>query len=532
FAWVVSARALRPVSELMEGADRVANGDLNHEVPVRSTDEVGRLAHSFNDMAGQLHQSFDKLEVQNQELKRLDKLKDEFLANTSHELRTPLNGIIGLAESIIDGATGPLNSETEKNLSMVVSSGKRLESLVNDILDFSKLKNQAIELQRKPIDVYTMSELALTLSKALVGNKDLLLVNRVTPDAPLVLADENRIQQILLNLVGNAIKFTDAGEVSISASDEGDYLSVSISDTGIGIPEGQTERIFESFLQADGATAREYGGTGLGLTVTRQLVELHGGSIGVTSEEGLGSCFTFTLPVADPELRLEVGRQVSTIRIQPETLNTAPESPVKSDELFMSKTTGADGKQHRVMIVDDEPVNLQVLANHLSLQNYSITHAQSGQEALDLLDREARFDVVLLDVMMPRMSGYEVCQKIRETYSPHELPVLMLTAKNQVPDLLNGFDAGANDYIAKPFSKEELLARLSTHIQLTKTTQSFGRFVPLEYLNYLDKDSIIDVDLGDHISKEMTVMFSDLRGFTAISEQMTQMLTQSQFTLE
>lgn len=520
FAWVVSARALRPVSELMEGADRVANGDLNHEVPVRSTDEVGRLAHSFNDMAGQLHQSFDKLEVQNQELKRLDKLKDEFLANTSHELRTPLNGIIGLAESIIDGATGPLNSETEKNLSMVVSSGKRLESLVNDILDFSKLKNQAIELQRKPIDVYTMSELALTLSKALVGNKDLLLVNRVTPDAPLVLADENRIQQILLNLVGNAIKFTDAGEVSISASDEGDYLSVSISDTGIGIPEGQTERIFESFLQADGATAREYGGTGLGLTVTRQLVELHGGSIGVTSEEGSGSCFTFTLPVADPELRLEVGRQVSTIRIQPETLNTAPESPVKSDQLFISKTS-ADGKQHRVMIVDDEPVNLQVLANHLSLQNYSITHAQSGQEALDLLDREARFDVVLLDVMMPRMSGYEVCQKIRETYSPHELPVLMLTAKNQVPDLLNGFDAGANDYIAKPFSKEELLARLSTHIQLTKTTQSFGRFVPLEYLNYLDKDSIIDVDLGDHISKEMTVMFSDLRGFTAISEQMT-----------
>ena len=196
-------------------------------------------------MAGQLRESFDTLETQNEELQRLDKLKDEFLANTSHELRTPLNGIIGLAESINDGATGPLREATRKNLSLIVASGKRLASLVNDILDFSKLKNQAFELQKKPLEIHALSEVVITLSQSLVGNKPLQLINQTAPDLPLVQADENRVQQILLNLVGNAIKFTDSGEVSVSARPEGHSLAITISDTGIGIPADKTERIFD-----------------------------------------------------------------------------------------------------------------------------------------------------------------------------------------------------------------------------------------------------------------------------------------------
>jgi len=171
--------------------------------------------------------------------------------------------------------------------------------------------------------------------------------------------------------------------------------------------------------------------------------------------------------------------------------------------------------------VDDELINLQVLTNHLILANYHVTQAMNGMEAIELLEKGERFDVIVLDIMMPKMSGYEVSEKIRQMYPPHELPVLMLTAKNQVDDLVHGFNAGANDYLTKPFSKDELLTRIRNHLELTKTTQSFGRFVPLEYLEFLRKESIIDVKLGDHVAKEMAVMFSDIRSFTTISENMT-----------
>ena len=523
FGLLAATYTLRPVRDLMQGAASVAQGDLKQKVPVRSKDEVGVLAQTFNDMAEQLQQSFDKLEAQNKDLQRLDKLKDEFLANTSHELRTPLNGIIGLAESIRDGATGPLQPATEKNLSMIVSSGKRLASLVNDILDFSKLKNQAFELQTKPLDVHALSEVVVTLSQSLLGNKPLTLSNRVPPDVPLVQADENRIQQILLNLVGNAIKFTDTGEVCVSAELRGDSLAITVSDTGIGIPAGKTTLIFESFQQADGTVSRQYGGTGLGLAVSKQLVELHGGLIEVSSVEHEGSQFTFTLPLADPSVITVPDHPVARPRMSTSLAEQSVELPVNlgtgSGAVDTVKTRTAE--QHSILIVDDEPINLQVLANHLSAQDYNITQAQSGSEALELIDKDICFDLVLLDVMMPRMSGYEVCRKLRERFPPHELPVIMLTAKDQVSDLVAGFDSGANDYLTKPFSKEELLTRLSNHLQLTKTTKSFGRFVPLEYLKFLERDSIVDVHLGDYISKEMTVMFSDLRSFTTISESMT-----------
>ncbi len=529
FTWLMSAYVLRPVRDLMEGAVRVAGGNLMQRVPVRSKDEVGVLAQTFNNMAGQLQESFDTLEAQNEELQRLDKLKDEFLANTSHELRTPLNGIIGLAESIIDGATGPLQDATRKNLSLIVSSGKRLASLINDILDFSKLKNQAFELQKTPLDVHALSEVVITLSGSLVGSKPLQLINRTEPDLPLVEADENRVQQILLNLVGNAIKFTDSGEVSVSARPEGDSLAITISDTGIGIRADKIEHIFESFQQADGTVARQYGGTGLGLAVSKQLIELHGGRIEVESDEGVGSRFTFTLPLAEADASVHVDRPVARPRTHPSpsTGSTNPlvlDAPsaisVDASELIVSDA-GVGAGNHSLLIVDDEPINLQVLANHLSVQNYTVTQAQSGFEALELIEQGKRFDLIMLDVMMPRLSGYEVCRKLRERYPPHELPILMLTAKNQVSDLVTGFDAGANDYLTKPFSKDELLTRIRNHLHLSKTTQSFGRFVPLEYLNFLDRESIVDVQLGDHISKEMTVMFSDLRDFTAISESMS-----------
>ncbi|HEY9837333.1 MAG TPA: CHASE2 domain-containing protein, partial [Vampirovibrionales bacterium] len=428
------------------------------------------------------------LEEKNQELKRLDGLKDEFLANTSHELRTPLNGIIGIADSLIDGVTGPLSEQTIFNLETITSSGRRLSHLVNDILDFSQLKHKNIELQLKPLDLRAIAQVVLNLSKPLIGDKTLELINAIPPDFSGVNADENRVQQILHNLVGNGIKFTESGFVEVSAKIVQDFVAITVTDTGIGIPPDKISRIFESFEQADGSTAREYGGTGLGLAIAKQLIELHQGTIEVESEVSKGSRFTFTLPRTTAPAKPPV--------VHPETLIRTPthasqlqsaNPPILATEIHI-----AEGAEFKILIVDDEPINLQVLANTLSLQNYAITRAANGPKALEIIENGFKPDLILLDVMMPRMTGYEVCEKIRQQFPAIDLPIVMLTAKNQVSDLVEGFNAGANDYLMKPFNKNELLTRIKTHIRLAKINAAYGRFVPHDFLEFLGQESIVD----------------------------------------
>jgi two-component system sensor histidine kinase ChiS len=416
-----------------------------------------------------LREREEALEQANNNLQRLDQLKDEFLANTSHELRTPLNGIIGIAESLIDGATGELSQQTNFNLTMIVSSGRRLSSLVNDLLDFSKLRHQNLDLQLKAVDLHAITDLVITLSQPLVGKKNLQLINSVSADLPLVQADENRLQQILHNLVGNAIKFTPAGQVEVLAEavdleGEQKFLKVIVSDTGIGISEDKFERIFESFEQAEGTTSREYGGTGLGLAITKQLVELHGGRISVSSRVHEGSIFSFTLPISTG-IKSEIISKPS-MRLEPENKVNQPLKP----EIELTKSINIDNKNSNisVLIVDDEPINLQVLVNILSLHHYAITQASHGEEALALIQAGYKPDIILLDVMMPKMTGYQVTQKIRERFPTTEVPIILLTAKTQVEDIVIGLNVGANDYLTKPFSKDELLARIANQINMCR----------------------------------------------------------------
>jgi|GEM_PF-309816 len=519
------ANLFKPLDALVGGVTEVNAGNLDIAVPVQFNDEIGFLTNSFNGMVASV--------------KKADQLKDEFLANTSHELRTPLNGIIGLAESMVDGAVGPLSKEQSFNLEMIVYSGRRLTNLVNDILDFSRLQHQDLELQCKPIDLRALTDIVLTLSQPLLGPKKLQLVNDIPSDLPLANADEDRLQQIMHNLVGNAIKFTEAGEVRVSAKvvqgskgargqgsremeDQGNgpqsppsannqsLITITVSDTGIGIPADKFADIFASFQQVNASITREYGGTGLGLSVTKQLVDLHGGAIWVESTLGEGSHFHFTLPVSTESVEHPATISQTVARVRNDagvTLTTA-------------SSTETNGKRHTILVVDDEPINIQVLTNYLTPNNFTVTRAFDGYEALTALERKSP-DVVLLDIMMPRMSGYEVCQKIRQHHPPHELPIIMLTAKNQVADLVGGFQAGANDYLTKPFAKDELLSRVNTHLRLAKTNLAYGRFVPREFLYFLEKEDIIDLNLGDQVQHEMTILFSDVRSFTSLSEGMT-----------
>lgn len=373
-----------------------------------------------------------ELQEKNIALSRLDTLKDEFIANTSHELCTPLSGIIGIAESMLAGATGSLPPQATRNLEMLAASGKRLNGLVDNILDFSRLKNRDLILKLKPVDLMGLTEIVLKLLAPLVDPKGLTLVNSIPDNCPPVLADENRLQQILYNLLGNGIKFTESGSVTVSATAKDGHIRVDIIDTGIGIPKDKQDEIFLYFEQVNSSTSREYEGTGLGLPITKQLVELHNGNIGIDSQIEKGTTIWFTLPLADRDaepLSSEFENSQHTTQYLP-----LPAIVSYPDEIDVP--TPPDRTQEKILVVDDEPVNLQVAVNHLTQAGFNVHTAEGGAEALNIINSENKPDLVLLDIMMPHMNGYEVCQTLRDKHGLSDLPVVMLTAKNRLLDLV------------------------------------------------------------------------------------------------
>ena len=425
------------------------------------------LAREQREQLAREQQKLDHERRTNRRLRDLDQLKDDFLANTSHELRTPLFGIAGLAEALMSREKS-LPEASQQDLSLIISSCRRLTTLVNDVLDFSKLRRHELAVETQEVDLCSVADVVLTLSSPLVGPKDLRLVNKVPRDLPCLRADEARLQQILHNLVGNAVEFTDSGSVELGAEAVADHVVVSVRDTGPGIPVDDQERIFRSFEQGAVPVRREHGGTGLGLSVSRQLVELQGGRLWLESEVGEGSTFRFSLPIwrpvdGDGEER---GAAASRPVVEP------PEPEVGSEPA----ETHTEPVRLRILIVDDEPVNLRVLTSYLADSPYEVAVAASGPEALELLG-ETPVDLVLLDIMMPKMSGFEVCRQIRRRWSLEELPVLFLTAKAQVADRVAGFAEGANDYLIKPVERSELLARIGKEEELLRQHRGVAREV-------------------------------------------------------
>ncbi|MDQ0195679.1 ATP-binding protein [Paenibacillus wynnii] len=417
----------------------------------------------------------NKLKKQNEMLLQMNKMKDEFLARTSHELRTPLNGMVGISESLMDGVCGPVNKEISNNLAWIILSGKRLTKMVNDILDFTKLRYNEVLLQFKPVRMKDEIDLVISICKSLVGTKSLVFINEASSNLPLVKADDNRVQQILYNLIGNAIKFTESGCIQVNTRINGDWMEISVSDTGIGIQQDKWEVIFDPFQQEDESISYQFGGTGLGLSISKQLIELHGGSIGLTSKVGVGSIFTFTLPVYinDESVDEETQSEDAASTFVPLFKESIPYHSNQLEPYITtapSHSTPEDNEIEKdlyILVVDDEMVNIQVLFNYLSFENYTVMHACSGMEALEILERGLEPDLILLDVMMPNMSGFQVIKEIRKTYAIHELPIILLTARDMEQDLVAGFNLGANDYLIKPFSKNELLSRIKMHIKLT-----------------------------------------------------------------
>lgn len=414
---------------------------------------------------------FEKQKVAH--LRAIDKLKDEFLANTSHELRTPLNGIIGLTESLIDDPSAEMSEKVRNYLKMIAGSGRRLSNLINDILDFSKIKNQGMELRLAPTNFANVCDAVCIMSQALADKKSIRLINDLPDDMPPVLADEDRLQQILYNLIGNAIKFTFTGHVKVFAKWDDELVTVFVEDTGIGIPESDLGSIFESFTQARGDAAREFEGTGLGLAVAKNLIELHGGSISVISELNRGSTFRFTLKISDQPVAHRQREADSAVR-----LNAVVDVYGDSEsEVVVTESPNVDSCKFHILVVDDDPINRQVLIGQLSLHDYQISEASNGQEAVEKIKSDGTVDLVLLDVMMPRMTGYEAAMQIRAIKPVHELPIIFITAKHLASDLVAGFVAGGNDFLIKPVSKNELLSRTKTHLLLMDVTRNLENLV-------------------------------------------------------
>jgi two-component system sensor histidine kinase ChiS len=413
--------------------------------------------YNVEKLSGELQEYSRELEDKNYKLERVNRIKDEFLANTTHELKTPLHGIIGVAESVLENA-GNLTANQGESLKLIALSARRLSGLVNDILDHSKLKHHDISLKIKPVDPWKITEAVISLLKPLASVKGLTLKNNIPEDVPLMAADAERFRQIMQNLIENAVKYTDDGGIVVSAAPEGDFLEISVADTGPGIPEDRLSDIFKPFEQLNLTEDAGMGGIGLGLSITKKLVELHGGGISVRPGLPRGSVFEISIPLFGGGTVTETGAR------------TGGGAAAGTDiiQVQLPEYGCVNKSAPTILIADDEPVNLLVMLRIFSEEDCNIITATDGQDALDKALAE-RPDLVILDCMMPRMSGLEVCRKIREKHSLYDMPILIVTVINQSDDIQAGFEAGANDYLAKPFDIKELKARASTLLEIRRS---------------------------------------------------------------
>jgi len=442
----------------------------------------------------QLDKSRQMLEESNRKLLELDQVKNRFFANISHELRTPLTLVLAPLQTLIQERGSALQPDMRQLLLIMQSNGMRLLKLINDLLDLVRLESGKMEVKREPVAIEPFLYGLANAVKKSAEDRGIHVEVISDPTISTVVADSDKLERILLNLLFNALKFTPAGgKVEVKAERENGELVLQVSDTGTGISEEQLPFIFDRFWQADTSSQRKYRGVGIGLALVKELVEVQDGSVTVTSAIGKGTQFTVRLPYQElvrqsPELaeKADSPAEASSPLVSAKTdgsTDTWLKNLDRQAELYPSMTslretirpveTAIHRGQPRILIADDEPDMLKYLKSQLGVR-FQVIEAVDGQQAVE---KASQFlpDVIVCDMMMPERNGLEVCRELRERTSTRSIPILLLTARADEETKLAALSAGANDFITKPFSTTELSVRLKNLFDAYNLQQELAR---------------------------------------------------------
>ncbi len=434
------------------------------------------------------------IEESNRKLVELDQIKNRFFANISHELRTPLTLLLSPLETMMNRASANFDGETRNLFGIMHANGMRLLKLINDLLDLVRLESGRMEVKREPLEMMAFIRGIASAAQQMADNKGIKFEIEVEPDFGAVLVDRDKLEKVVLNLVFNALKFTPKeGRVELRVARNGADFFLTVTDTGIGIAQKNLPFVFDRFWQADGSSKRKFQGVGIGLSLVKELTEIHGGKVSVKSEEGKGTKFTVHIPYLPAEVASQLEPAPATPLAESISSSPLPEAASPQSEEWLanlyrraeffpaamteksvsSAENSRNGDAPRLLIADDEPDMLRFLKSQLK-NKFQVIEAVDGKQAVEKV-LEHLPDLVLVDMNMPEKDGLQVCRELREENSTRNIPIIMLTARADEQTKLAALSAGANDFLAKPFSTTELHVRiknlLAAHVYQEKLAE-------------------------------------------------------------